>query len=161
MAKKFKSLNDLFKYIKDEVADSMNEIGKEAEQEVKNQLEVDVYSFQPKVYERTYDLQNSVVYSKPIINKNTVMTTIFHDTSLINSDPDKFQHGSHFWNPKDMREAIPIIVHEGLSGPLFGTTGFWNAPRPYMDNAKEKMENEKFVYKEMKKSLESKGFKVK
>lgn len=131
--------------------------GEKAKELVKDRIDKDVYSAgTPSVYERTYELRESVQPSKVKSTGNIAELEIGHDTSLIGSyEPN--QHYSVVDGSSSV-DSIALIVHDGRSGKIFGN-GYWTEERPYMSNAKEEMEDGK--YREfMKEELKKQGYKV-
>ena len=58
---KFKSLKDAMKYIEKATSDSMQEVGRELEEIMKEEIQTQVYdAYDPSTYERTMQLLNSV-----------------------------------------------------------------------------------------------------
>ena len=58
---KFKSLKDAMKYIEKATSDSMQEVGRELEEIMKEEIQTQVYdAYDPSTYERTKQLLNSV-----------------------------------------------------------------------------------------------------
>lgn len=126
---------------------------------VKKRIDEDVYDAgTPSEYIRTYELRESIRSSDVKSSGNTAEVEVKHDTSLIHSNPTLNQHASAIDGSSSV-DSIAEIVHDGKSGGLFGQ-GFWTQKRPYMDNAKEEMEDGK--YKQfMMEELKKMGYKVK
>ncbi len=124
---------------------------------VKDRVDKDVYAVgSPTVYERTYELRESLVADDFKASGNTAEITIKHDTSQIHSTAPN-QHYSVVDGSSSV-ESIAEIVHDGKSGHIFGT-GFWTSKRSYMDNAVEIMKDGK--YRDfMKEELKKQGYKV-
>ena len=58
---KFKSLKDAMKYIEKATSDSMQEVGRELEEIMKEEIQTQVYdAYDPSTYDRTKQLLNSV-----------------------------------------------------------------------------------------------------
>lgn len=58
---KFKSLKDAMKYIEKATSDSMQEVGRELEEIMKEEIQTQVYdAYNPSTYDRTKQLLNSV-----------------------------------------------------------------------------------------------------
>lgn len=158
----FRNFEDVLKHIKKDILDGMNEVGEEVQEEVKRQIDVDVYSHDPSKYKRTGELQDSVVYSQPKQDGNKITTQVFHDTSMIGSYEKGYQHYSKYPNghDPDVSKFIPEWVHDGKSGNAFGY-GFWTLPRPYMDNAYDNLERSGEHVDVLKRELKKKGYDVK
>ncbi len=133
--------------------------GKKTEDVVKKRIDTDVYDVgDPKEYIRTFELRESIKSSNIKSSGDIAEVEIKHDTSLIHSNPSLNQHASAIDGSSSV-DSIAEIVHDGKSGKLFGQ-GFWTKKRPYMDNAKEEMEDGK--YKQfMMEELKRMGYKVK
>lgn len=143
--------------------------GEKAKELVKDRIDKDVYDvYSPTDYIRTNDLRESVQPSKVKSNGNVAEVTIGHDINLIRSTGN--QHRS-IADDSSSVDSIAEIVHNGKVGAIY-QSGYWrDAPwyddsdafansRPYMDNAKEEMENGK--YRDfMVEELEKQGIKVK
>lgn len=157
---KFKNLNSLFKYLRYEFKDNLKENGKQMENIVRDYVERDVYSYTPTKYERTYELRDSIVTREPRIYKENVSVKVEHEPDMMSNEPDRFIHGSYFWDLTDVRFLLPYIINEGLSGDLFGE-GFWTNPRPYWTNAYNHIVSNNIFFEEFKKSLTNKGIKFK
>jgi hypothetical protein len=156
----FKNLSDLNKYLMNKIAKSMYEVGEHAEQTVKEQIDIDVYSYQPSEYERTFELRDSVIHTEPEIINDLVSVEVKHDTDLIHPNKEKYQHYSAGkWEPKEYNRYVAQTVHDGTSGHLFGE-GFWTEPRPYMDHAKDKIKNSKLYINILKDNLRKQGLYV-
>lgn len=125
---------------------------------VKDRVDKDVYEAgSPIEYSRTYELRESLVADDFKASGNIAEITIKHDTSQIHSTAPN-QHYSVVDGSSSV-ESIAEIVHDGKSGHIFGSSGYWVKPRPYMDNAKEIMKDGK--YRDfMKDELKKQGFKV-
>lgn len=134
-------------------AEEATELGKEVIQRV-------VYDVgTPQDYDRTYDLKNSL-RDNPIEGSGSSSATvkIDHDTSLIHSDSVGYQHYSPTWG--NSHEYIAKIVHDGLSGDMFGTNHLGMRARPYMDDTENELKNGKYK-KFMMDEIKGMGFKVK
>ena len=133
--------------------------GEKAVEVVKDRVDKDVYAMskgEPAVYERTYQLRDSLVADDFKADGNSAEITIKHDTNQIHSTAPN-QHYSVVDGSSSV-DSIAEIVHDGKSGLIF-KNGYWTEPRPYMDNAKEIMEKGK--YKDfMKEELKNQGYKV-
>lgn len=118
--------------------------GEKTKELVKDEIEKEVYSIALGTYERTGELKESMT-DFPLESKgNKAEVRIAHDIDKMSYNTSKFQHGSDYWEPSDYRKYVPETVHDGTSGSLFGESGHWRRPKPYMDNAKEKMKDGKY-----------------
>lgn len=58
-----------------------------------------------------------------------ISSSIYYDSSKVNSDPENFVHGSYFWSGgDDVSEILPDLIFGGTSGDLFGS-GYWTDKR--------------------------------
>lgn len=153
-----KNYKDLEVALTKALAKAMPKVGDKTVELVKDRIDKDVYGAgSPTVYERTYELRESVEVGKISVGKSTVETEIGHNPTEIGSySPNQHYSvvdGSH------SSDSIAEIVHDGKSSHILGT-GFWTKPRPYMDNAKKEMKDGK--YKEfMIEQLRKQGFDAK
>lgn len=141
--------------------EALEKASKQAADYVKDEvIAKEVYTrVNPTFYERTYDLQNSVV-DRPVEGggAGTATVKINHDTSMIGYSPENFQHGNEYYG--SATESIAEIVHDGLSGNMFGF-GAWQVARPYMDNAAMDLDGGGKFRKFMMDELRGMGFTVK
>ena len=153
-----KSYKDLEIALTRALAKAMPKVGDKTAELVKDRIDKDVYATgSPTVYERTYELRDSVEAGKITVGKSTVETEIGHNPTEIGSyEPNQHYSivdGSH------SSDSIAEIVHDGKSSHILGT-GFWTKKRPYMDNAKKEMKDGK--YKDfMIEQLRKQGFDAK
>lgn len=154
---KIRTYKDLEKVLKKAAEKALKDSGKDATELVKKRIDEDVYGVaEPDEYLRTYELRESVEPSGVKSKGNTFELEVGHNTDKIGSyEPN--QHMSVVDGTSSVG-YVADIVHNGKSGKIFGE-GYWTKKRPYMDNAKEELEDGK--YKEyMKDSLTKQGFKV-
>ena len=150
--KGIKTYSDLEVALTRIIAKAMPGVGDKTAELVKNRIDQDVYSVgTPSVYERTYELRESVEAGKITVGKSTVETEIGHNTTEIGAyEPNQHYSvvdGSH------STESISEIVNYGKSGKIYGE-GYWTQKRGYMDNAQNEMEDGKykeFMIEELKK----------
>jgi hypothetical protein len=150
----FNNLNELNTWLSQQIAQSMNDVGEMVVEKVKEHIESDVYSFDPKVYQRTNELKESIVHSTPIVNGDTVEVSIYPDAQLIHPSPPN-QHQSVI-SGDDYSPYVAITVEEGTSGKLFGE-GYWTEPRPFMENTVAELEGSGLFADALKISLNKKG----
>lgn len=154
----FRNLKDLERYMKKILKDSMEDAGREIEHTLRDQIDEDVYnSYDPKEYERTRELKNSVMHTQPKEINGQIFVEIGHDYNQIYSNPEKYQHAS-VWGD-DVSEYLPKWINDGTIGLAFGK-GAWTEPRPYMDNTKEKIKDKGLFERELKVALEKRGIKT-
>ena len=118
--------------------------GEKGKELTKKRVDVDVYAMskgEPAVYERTFQLRESLVADDFKASGNTAEITIKHDTNQIHSTAPN-QHYSVVDGSSSV-ESIAEIVNNGESGKIFGE-GYWTQKRSYMDNAREEMKDGKY-----------------
>lgn len=137
------SWKQLEKQLKKARSQALEKASETATEYTKDVVERVVYGAgSPIAYERTYDLKDSIRENPVEGSKNTTATVrINHDITQISTDLTMYQHGSP--QSGSVADAIPEIVHDGLSGDLFGD-GYWRVPRPYMDVAAKELGAGKF-----------------
>ncbi len=138
--------------------ESMGEVGKKVEEGLKDQIDEDVYdAHNPEYYQRTYELRDSVTHSDAKEIGEQIVVEVGHDYDKINTHYPN-QHMSVV-DGSDVSNQLPKLINDGTIGDIFGN-GAWTEPRPYMDNMKDKIEREKILEKELKKSLHKRGIKT-
>lgn len=148
------SFAELERAIKQAVKSGMKEVGEKSKEVVKQKIDSEVYAkYSPVEYSRTYELRESVD-SKDV---GDLEIEIYHDASKI-SPHSPNQHMSVI-DGSSSADAIPEIVHDGLSGSALGD-GAWRSARPYMDKAAEEIESKDIAKKAIEQELKKKGFKV-
>ncbi|MGJ0846638.1 hypothetical protein ACR77J_08115 [Tissierella praeacuta] len=147
----------LLKELQKVTGKSLKGAGEKTVDVVKDRVDKDVYEAgSPTVYERTYELRESLVADDFKTSGNTAEITIKHDTNQIHSTAPN-QHYSVVDGSSSV-EGIAYIVHSGKSGKVFGE-GYWTQERHYMSNAREEMKDGK--YRDfMKEELKKQGYKV-
>lgn len=155
----FQSLSALEVYLTKMIKDSMEDVGKKCEVVVREKIEEEVYQnpVNPSTYERTRELKNSLIHTSPVQNGSEIITEIKHETDLIGSySPNQHmsvQTGEPFIEP------LAEVVNYGKAGHIFGE-GYWTEPRPYMDDAREEIKQDKLHVQSLKESLRNKGIQV-
>jgi hypothetical protein len=159
--KQIKSWKELDRAILSKIAEAMSEVGKDMVEEVQKSIRDEVYIYHPKEYQTTGDLHDSVYSKSPDIKNKNVEIVIKHDTDKINSrQPNQHYSVVEDYDPSDVSDWIPYLVHEGQSGKIFGD-GFWTKPRRYMDKTVEDLRNNKKHVKRLVEHLNSVGVKAK
>jgi hypothetical protein len=139
VAKKANSFEALESIIKQVVIETVkNDLKDEAIKTVKEHIQSDVRNtYKPEVYERTYQLENSLIGNTHINNSGSqILLTIEHDENKMNYD-------SVMGYPVDGNELVNWIV----SGDVYNlwsddpSEAYLN-PRPYMENAEEQLMSE-------------------
>ena len=154
----FRNFKEYEKHINKLLKDSMEEVGAEVEKVLRDRIEKDVYSvYDPKEYERTRELKNSVMHTQAKDVGGNVVVEVGHDTDMIRAyEPN--QHMSI--DGQDVSEYLPRWINDGTIGNAYGL-GKWTDARPYMDNTKEQIKNDNILENELKKSLRKRGVNVK
>ncbi len=158
-----KALTDyLLKIIKEclkEVADKVND-------KLRSHVDSDVYINRNNYYangsgQPTYDLRESITTDEISQSGNEVSTKVFHDKNKMAFDPDNFIHGSRYWKSgtTDIRDILPKIINDGLSGDLFGN-GWWQDERPYFTNTLNELKSQGLIKKWFKEALNKRGIKT-
>lgn len=144
------SYSQLQKAIENAVSDSMEDMGKDMEDIVKEEINDEVYgSYTPIMYLRTGELLSSI--ESEVIGKNEV--EIKHNTAKI--------HATSIKDGSDISNALPEIVHDGCAPNIFNEKHYvWENKRPYMDTTKKRLQSTNEHVDSMKKSLKKKGFDV-
>lgn len=157
----FDDVNKLFAHLKNSLEDSLeNDVADEMEYEAKFQIELDIYdAYQPTVYQRTYQLRDSIT-SKLNKNDKSLSLNIFHDaTKIIASGLN--QHKS-IVNGDDVSSAIPEIVTGGKAPNIFNGSNYpWMHNRDYFKNLEERVKTENLLEKYLNKALNTRGIDTK
>lgn len=141
--KNFKELEQLLKI---KVAEALEQTGKKVVERVaREHVDSDVYqAYDAKVYEASFELRDSIFAKSADIKNNTIEVVIKHNTDKIYSNsPNQHYSVVDSYNPKDVSDWIPWIVHEGKTANIWRDDGAYLRPRPYMDNAREELEQSK------------------
>lgn len=156
-----KTWKDLEKALKQARDKALEGTGEKAKELVKDEIQKEVYDIPEGSYERTHDLMTSLTDHELEVKGNTAQVEISHDWWEMSRDTSKFQHASPYWSPWDYRRYIAETVHYGTSGSLFGSDSslHWRQPKPYMDNAKDRLSKGEYK-KFMMEMLRKDGFKV-
>lgn len=164
--KQVKTYSELFKGLLDILYDVVIEVGDKINDKLRYHIDEEVYINQNNYYangtgQPTYELRESVTTSEPKKTGNSVSVKIFHDKNKMSFAPDDFIHGSRYWKDglTDIRELLPLIIDQGLSGNLFGE-GWWTEPRPYFSNTLEELKNNGLLKKWFREALVKRGLKV-
>lgn len=116
--------NDLIKSLNRELSNTLKTIGnvleKEVKQEVKNK--VNLSGYEPRVYERTHNLERSITKSNVEQDIKGISIDIYSDDSIAQS--------YHMYDPKSYLEPYAEIVETG-KGYDYGFP-YYNVPRPYV-----------------------------
>lgn len=155
----FKNLTQLDVYLKKLIKNSMEDVGKVVENKTREKIDEVVYQANtPSQYERTRELQNSLIHTQPKQFDNETVVEVKHDDAMFGwYEPN--QHISVLSGDELPVEVLAEIVNDGKAGHIFGE-GFWTKPRPYIEESLEEIKKDKLHIKAMKDSLKSKGIKV-
>lgn len=160
-----KNLKELEVFLKQKIATALGETGKNVvERVVREHIDHDVYqAYSPKEYDATGDLRESVFTKSPQIKNNNIEVVIKHNTDEIHSkSPNQHYSVVDKYERKDVSDWIPYLVHEGKTHPLWGDNGeAYLQPRPYMDNAREELEQSKEHVDDLISELKKQGLDAK
>lgn len=159
--KSFKDLNSLFRYINKNVSKSLEQVGLEVEEIIKDYIMENLYNeYSPTSYTRSFDFINSLRISKVTPSSNGgYEVKLYFDTDAIHPrDAD----GENRWsghqsitNGEDVSELIPLWIEEGVTGSLWDRDGIHS-----MWHTKTELEQNKKHIKKLVQILKSKGFNV-
>jgi len=151
MAKSFETLSQLEQFIKSQVKESAKDLGKYIAEETKQQIDNDIYqSYSPSVYERTYELKESIKSKTEKESKNNIEIVIEHDENAM--------HHTSIVTGENVGSELADWIQRGQVPNIFNNNSYpWTQPRPYMENTVEKLENNKGHVKELKRLLRQKG----
>jgi len=112
----FDNLSSTGKYIEKAIIASLeHEVSSLVEDTLRKYLYERLYSYSPKVYERTYELMNSITRSKAIKTANGYEIEVYFDTDKIHGNS---LTGQHYEYGKDISEYIPWMAEDGVIQPL-------------------------------------------
>lgn len=159
-----RNLKDLKKVLKPIIAEALEKTGEEVVERVaREHVDKDVYqAYSPEVYEATFELRDSIFTKSADIKNNTIEVVIKHDTNKINSyAPNQHYSVVDNYPRKDVSDWLPWIVSEGKTANIWGDSGAYLKPRPYMDNAREELEQSKEHVDDLVKRLRALGLNAK
>jgi hypothetical protein len=161
--KNVKNVKELEQVLNKIIFDTMKVIARDAEIELKDHVQEDVYGAgTPNYYTdhngkvgRTGDLKKSVTRDVYQVGSFT-NAVIYHDPKMMKSvAPYKGNNymGQHHstvkgYFPQEYSYFLPRVIDEGRSGKIFGS-GFWTKPRPYFTNA------ERYIFKNFKRDFKN------
>ena len=154
-------LTKVFPAVLEYVADKANEL-------LREHVDSDVYQAGGKTNyyaygstQPTFELRDSISNSEVSVNGNSAEIKVFHDKDKMRFDPDNFVHGSNYWKDgvSDIRELLPRIINDGLSGDLFGS-GWWQKERPYFTKTIEEIQSKGLMRKWFQEGLAKQGIKT-
>jgi len=151
MAKTFKNLNQLNKYINKLLKKAMDDVGLEVAKELGDYVFKNWYQARgnPSDYNRTFELLESVKF-QTMVSQGKIFTEVFFDPDLINPMYDEYsswnQHMS--LSQEDITESIVGWIEYGQSSKLYSYDGIH-----MVENVREwcKKRYRSLLIKEMKK----------
>lgn len=158
--------SQLEKYLVKILKECLQEVADKVNYRLRYHVDSDVYIERNNYYangtgQPTYELRESITTDKITQSGNELSTKVFHDKEKMSLSPDDFIHGSRYWKDgvTDIREILPKIIDQGLSGGLFGE-GFWTEERPYFTNTLKELESQGLIKKWFKEALNKRGIKT-
>lgn len=109
----------------------------------------------------TFELRESISNSEVTKNGDSAEIRVYHDKDKMRFEPDDFVHGSRYWKDgfTDIREILPKIINDGLSGDFFGS-GWWQEERPYFSKTIEEIQSKGLIKKWFQEGLAKEGIKT-
>ncbi len=155
------------KYVEQQMYGVLGEVALKASEKLIAHLDSEVYINRNTSYaygtgQPTYDLRNSVTASQVEKVGGELQSKVFHDKEKMSFSPDDFVHGSRYWKDgvTDIRELLPKIINDGLSGDLFGQNQWWQEERPYFSNTLKELESKGLIKKWFKEAMIKRGFNI-
>jgi len=147
----------------------MKVVGKKAMNHLKSNIQKYIYDYGDG--QRTNYLDGSGSPSKEFLNTptnivsangNEVTAEIFSDTDRMSFNADKYMHGSNNWIVNDVRQWLPEILNENLSGNLFGGNGnaWYQNREPYFDITVKELIDDGLALKWIKEELRNRGLDI-
>ncbi|KDN90469.1 hypothetical protein MF621_004143 (plasmid) [Bacillus velezensis] len=161
MGRRFKTVSELQKNLKNDILNSIKDKISEACVEiVRKNINDKVYkSYIPQgenSYDRTYELLDSVVVGNFKLGTKYAQFEIYMDSNRINpyvtSEGEWNKHVS--FDPIDESEMIPLWIEEGTDGSLWDRDG-----AHYMEESSIQLDDS--LYKELARELKRNGWEVK
>lgn len=159
-------LSQLNNYLMPILRECLQEVADKVNDRLRYHVDGDVYINRNNYYangtgEPTYDLRESITTDEIKQSANEVFTKVYHDKEKMRFQPDDFIHGSRYWKDgiTDIREILPQIINDGLSGSLFGE-GWWQEPRPYFSDTLQELQSQGLIKRWFKESLNKRGVKT-
>lgn len=158
-------LSNLSNYLMPILQDCLKEVADRVNDRLRANVDEYVYINSNNYYamgsgEPTYDLRESITTDEISKSGNELSTKVYHDKSKMRFQPDDFIHGSRYWEngTTDIREILPLIINDGLSGNLFGD-GWWTEERPYFSITLKELQSQGLIKKWFKEALQKRGLK--
>ena len=162
--RQIRNANDLNNTLMSILMSVLQEVAGKINDKLKARIDEDVYINRNNYYLNgtgtpSYEFRESVTTDEMVKGKNEVQIRIFHDKEKMSFKPDDFMHGSRYWKDgtADIREWLPKIINDGLSGDLFGENKWWQKERPYFSNTLKELESQGLIRKWFKEGLKKRG----
>lgn len=127
----FSNSNQLKRYMDKVIREGLEYCAWRAERMLRKLLEERLYDFyDPKMYERTYELLNSITHSEVIpVGNGVYYVEIYYDTDKIRSYPRKsngltYKWGQHTsFSGEDVSDWIPLWIEKGTINEKYSHEG--------------------------------------
>jgi hypothetical protein len=156
-------LSQLSTYLMPIIKDCLYEVAEKANDRLRYHMDEEVYIGRNNYYangtgQPTYELRESITTGDVTSSGNTAQVEVFHDKNKMQFSPDDFIHGSRYWKNgvTDIRDILPQIINDGLSGDLFGE-GWWQEPRPYFSDTLIELQQQGLIKKWFIEALKKRG----
>lgn len=121
----FKNMKQVNRYLEKQAKIGLEYCAYRAETKLKELLKKRVYEFEPEIYERTFELLNSISKSEVIKVHNSYYVEIYYDTDKIRSYPRDYPlWGQHTdFSGNDVSYWIPKFIEEGTDNKYYSHKG--------------------------------------
>lgn len=127
----FSNSKQIKRYMERIVKDGLEYCAWKAECMLRKLLEERLYDFyDPKMYERTYELLNSITHSEVIpVGNGTYYVEIYYDTDKIRSYPREANGWTYKWGQhtsfsgEDVSDWIPLWIEKGTTSKQYSYNG--------------------------------------
>ena len=125
MAKTFKSVSEVKKYMNNKIIKILNEIAQGVKEELYDKVKERLYdAWTPKQYERTEELLDSISKTEVYQEKGFYCVKIFYDTDKIFPHTVEGKWGQHeSFYKEDISEHLPLWIEEGTKDNPFPRKG--------------------------------------
>lgn len=163
----FTSIEQINKYIMDCLIDVVRIVGKKAANHLKNNIQKYIYDYgdgKRDFYyngdaDPTYEFLNTPT-SDVKKSSNSVEVSIYSDTNRMSFNADTYKHGSNNWIVNDIRQWLPEILNDNLSGDIFGANQWWHHRQRYFDITCKELIDSGLALQWIKEELKKKGLNV-
>ena len=165
----FKNLQEYNKYLLTHVFPSVLQyVADKANELLRQHVDSDVYQagnrtnyYAYGTTQPTFELRDSISNSDVQVSGDSAEIRVYHDKNKMRFEPDDFVHGSNYWRDgvSDVRDILPLIINNGLSGDLFGS-GWWQEERPYFSNTIKEIQSQGLIKKWFQEGLAKQGIKT-